>query len=132
LLAVPMRSWPKAIAVNAGRLWDANPTRPLHEALTRAAADYAGVSVEEFQRRWRAFGLARGEAVSVVGAHFDDTSSRGNGEDVTVAALRSIVMDPTMPEAVRDAAYRLAADPGLFNDLDVTHQTTTLTPTGFD
>ena len=41
----------KAIAVNAGRLWDANPTRPLHEVLTRAAADYAGVSVEEFQRR---------------------------------------------------------------------------------
>ena len=49
-----------------------------------------------------------------------------------MAALRSIVMDPTMPEAFRDAAYRLAADPGLFNDVDATHQTITLTPTGFD
>ncbi len=123
-----------AIAAETVRLVGDDPSLTVHEALRRASATATGVSEEEFERRGRAFGLGRAAVAAVVLEHWDEAerASDGYGHGVTLAGLRAVADDERAPDELRDAAYRLASDPGLFNDLDAAARTKGVTPTGYD
>ncbi len=122
------------IAAETVRLVGADPSSTVHEALRRATATAAGVSEEELDRRRRAFGLGRAAVAAVVLEHWDEAerASNGYGHGVTLAGLRWVADDERAPAELRDAAYRLASDPGLFNDIDAATRSTGVTPTGYD
>ena len=123
-----------AIAADTVRLVTADPSLKLYAALRRASAAATGVSEDELDRRGRAFGLSRAGAVAVLGAHWEEAerASGGYGKGVTRDGLRAVADDERAPGELRDAAYRLASDPGLFNDLDAAARTRGVTATGFD
>jgi len=122
------------IAAETIRLTGADPSLSVYEALRRASASATGVSEEELDRRGRAFGLRRSAVAAAVLAHLDEVerASGGYGRGVTLAGLRAVADDERAPSDLRDAAYRLASDPGLFNDLDSAARTKGVAPTGYD
>lgn len=122
------------IAADTIRLTGVDPSLSVYEALRRASAEATGVSEEELDRRGRAFGLRRSAVAATVLAHLDEVerASGGYGHGVTLAGLRAVADDERAPSDLRDAAYRLASDPGLFNDLDSAARTKGLAPTGYD
>ncbi|MEM7337353.1 MAG: ADP-ribosyltransferase [Actinomycetota bacterium] len=94
--------------------------RLVDAAVAARAADRGELSIPEQAQRARAFALGRAETASLLAAHFPGVAGRsGAADQLTVDDLHSAAADPTLPAAVRDAAYRLAADATLRADLDV-------------
>lgn len=124
----------RAVAAETIRLVEADPRLTVFEALRRASATVTGVSEGELDRRARAFGLSRGQVATVLADHWDEAerASRGYGHGVTLAGLRAVADTDGASPDLRDAAYRLASDPGLFNDLDASARTRGVTATGYD
>lgn len=123
-----------AIAAEAVRLVGGDPSMTVYEALRQATASATGVSKDELDRQERAFGLERSAVAAAVLAHWDEAerASNGYGHGVTLAGMRAVADDERAPDELRDAAYRLASDPSLFNDLDAAARTKGVTPTGYD
>ena len=123
-----------AIAAETMRLVATDPSLTVYKALRRASAEATGVSEDELERRGRALGLSRARAVATLGQHWDaaERASGDYGHGVTLAGLRAVADDERAPEGLRDAAYRLASDPGLFNDLDSAARTKGVTASGYD
>lgn len=124
----------EAIAAETLRLVAADPSLTVYSALRRASASATGVSEDELDRRARAFGLPRSAVAAVVLENLGEVerASGGHGHGVTLAGLRAVADHEGTPSELRDAAYRLASDPGLFNDLDSAARTRGVTPTGYD
>lgn len=122
------------IAAETIRLVTADPSLSVYAALRRASATATGVSEDELDRRARAFGLSRGQVATVLAHRWDEAerASGGYGHGVTLAGLRAVADDERASPDLRDAAYRLASDPGLFNDLDTSARTRGVTATGYD
>jgi len=122
------------IAAETVRLVAADPSVTVYEALRRASATATGVSEDELNRRGRAFGQSRASVAAVVLEHWDqaERASDGYGHGVTLAGMRAVADDERAPTELRDAAYRLASDPGLFNDLDAAARTKGVAVNGYD
>ncbi|MEZ5408418.1 MAG: hypothetical protein R2761_10355 [Acidimicrobiales bacterium] len=122
------------IAAETVRLVAADPSLTVYAALRRASASSTGVSEAELDRRARAFGLPRSAVAAVVLENLSEVerASGGYGHGVALAGLRDVADHEGTPRELRDAAYRLASDPGLFNDLDSAARTKGVTPTGYD
>lgn len=102
----------------------ADPTLGFGEAVRLGLAAYRGVDLEEAERMLRAFALTPPEVGIELGQHFDEIAGRtGRGDQITLDDLHAVIADPTAPSDLRDLAYRVAADPVLFNNLDTAHQT---------
>lgn len=103
---------------------EADPTLSFREATLAGVAAYQGISLAEAEQASRAFDLYPAEVSAIVEEHFDDIAGRrGNRDQITIKDLHEIIEDESTPVAVRDAAYRLAADQNLFNNMDVAKQT---------
>lgn len=102
----------------------ADPTLGFGQAVRAGYAAYQGITVEEAERAARSFSLHPAEVASTLTEHFDDVATRhGNDHLIDLTDLHAVIEDPDAPEALRDAAYRVAADPVLFLNLDTAHQT---------
>ncbi|MGI9599503.1 MAG: hypothetical protein ACR2QK_25285, partial [Acidimicrobiales bacterium] len=103
---------------------DTDPAMSFHDATVAGLAEYSGMSVDEWERGQRAFELYPADVAVIVDQHFDTLAGRtGNREQITVEDLHDAIADESLPDEVRDAAYRLAADGVLFTDMDVAKQT---------
>jgi len=120
------------VAAETIRLIGADPSLTVYQALRRASASATGVSEDELDRRGRALGLSRARVAAVVASHWDEAERASGGHGVTLAGLRAVADDDRASPELRDAAYRLASDPGLFNDLDTSASTRGVTATGYD
>ncbi len=95
-----------------------------YDAVLEGTAAHRGISRDELERETRGFQLSRAETVAIVGAHFDVVAGRsGNRQQITIEDLIATAEDTHTTPVLRDAAYRLAADAGLFVDVDVAAQT---------
>jgi hypothetical protein len=113
----------------------ADPGLGFSDAVLDGTAAHRGVTRAELERAGRALRLSRVGATRIVATYFDELAARvGPAGQITVADLIAVAGDPDAPADLRDAAYRLAADTGLFTDIDVAAQTdlTTVPFHGFD
>lgn len=101
-----------------------DPAISFHDAILAGMAEYEGIDVEELERRQRAFTLYPAEVGTVINENFDVIASQTGDDDIiTIEDLHLVIEDESLPPQVRDAAFRLAADGILFNNMDVAKQT---------
>ena len=112
------------IAANAEELLESDPSLTFSDAILQAAADHAGVTVEEYEQRLRALQMPRAEAAQILEENFEQVAERtGDSDTISIEDLQEIIADPTVDQEVRDAAFKIAADADLFLDLDTAAQT---------
>ena len=113
-----------AIAAEVAAALRDDPTLSFAAATRAGFAAHQGISLDEAARAERAFTLSPPEAAAVLNEHFDEIAGRSDkGDQITIEDLHDAIDDESLDPAVRDVAYRLAADGVLFTNLDVAHQT---------
>ena len=113
-----------AIAAEVAAALRNDPTLSFAAATRTGFAAHQGISLDEAARAERAFTMSPPETAAVLNQHFDEIAGRrGKGDQITIEDLHDAIADESLDPAVRDVAYRLAADAVLFTNLDVAHQT---------
>jgi len=101
-----------------------DPTLSFAAATLAGFATHQGISLDEAARAERAFTMSPPHAAAMLNQHFDEIAGRrGKRDQITIEDLHDAIDDESLDTAVRDVAYRLAADRVLFTNLDVAHQT---------